>query len=127
MPRFELNYANKEHRSPRYLDINPSGRAPTLMTDGGDAITELVAIVGYLDELYLRDLMILTEPISRGKKRALESVGDDLIVRCKMWLWNLTVAFPVKESTPSLEVAGKAGCVLELLAFLKAQYAIMIF
>jgi glutathione S-transferase len=121
VPRYELDYANREHRSPRYLNINPSGRAPTLIVDGGDAITESAAIVEYLEELYPRRPMIGTEPISRAKVRALERVGNDLIVRCQMWLWNLTDAFPAKEPTPSLEVAGKAyRYVLELLDILES-------
>jgi glutathione S-transferase len=65
--------------------------------------------------------MIGTEPISRAKVRVLERVGNDLIVRCHMWLWNLTDAFPAKEPTPSLEVAGKAyRYVLELFDILES-------
>lgn len=108
VPRYELDYANKEHRSLHYLGINPSGRAPTLITDGGEAITESAAIVEYLEELYPEHSMMGTEPISRAKIRALERVGNDLIVRSQMWLWNLTDAFPAKEPNPSLEVAHKA-------------------
>lgn len=120
VPRYELDYANSEHRSPHYLNINPSGRAPTLITDSGDAITESAAIVEYLEELYPQHPLIGTEPISRAKVRALERVGNDLIVRCQMWLWNLTIAFPAKEPNPSLEVADKAyRYVLELIDILE--------
>ena len=52
VPRYELDYANDEHRSPGYLGINPSGRAPTLVTDGGLAITDSAAIVEYVEEFY---------------------------------------------------------------------------
>ena len=33
IPRYELDYAGGEHKSHEYLVINPSGRAPTLVTD----------------------------------------------------------------------------------------------
>jgi glutathione S-transferase len=52
VPRYELDYANGEHRSPSYLRINPSGRAPALVTDAGLSITDSAAIVEYLEELY---------------------------------------------------------------------------
>jgi glutathione S-transferase len=52
VPRYGLDYENKEHRSAEYLAINPSGRAPTLMTDAGGAITDSAAIVEYLEELH---------------------------------------------------------------------------
>ena len=48
VPRYEVDYANGEHRSERYLRINPAGRVPTLVTDAGAAITDSAAIVEYL-------------------------------------------------------------------------------
>ncbi len=120
LPRYELDYLNKEHRSTEYLTINPSGRAPTLITDEGIAISESAAIVEYLEELYPQAPMIGVEAASRAKVRALERVGNDLIVRCQMWLWNLTSAFPAKEPNPAREVADKAyRYVSELLNILE--------
>lgn len=107
VPRYELDYAQGEHRSPEYLAINPSGRAPTLVMDDGTAITDSAAIVEYLEELYPENPMMGTDAISRAKVRALERLGTDLIVRSQLWLWNATDAFPAKEARPSREVADR--------------------
>ena len=108
IPRYELDYANCEHRTPDYLRINPSGRAPALVTDDGFAITESAAIVEYLEECFPDRPMIGADPLTRARVRSLERIGNDLIVRCQMWLWNATTAFPSKEPAPSREVAESA-------------------
>ncbi|WP_375382522.1 glutathione S-transferase family protein [uncultured Sphingomonas sp.] len=122
VPRYELDYHGGEHRSPEYLRINPAGRAPALVTDGGVAITESGAIVEYLEELHPHHSMIGTDPLSRAKVRALERVGNDLCVRCQAWLWNLTDAFAAKEPDPSRPLADKVyRYVEELLDILEAS------
>jgi len=121
VPRYELDYAAGEHKSPRYLAINPSGRAPTLVTNGGVAITDSAAIVEYLEELYPEKPMIGTDAISRAKIRSLERLGTDLVVRSQLWLWNVTQSFQTKEPSPSLEAASKIfGYVTEILDVLEA-------
>jgi glutathione S-transferase len=121
VPRYELDYANKQHRSSKYLTINPSGRAPTLITDEGVAITESAVINEYLEELHPERPMIGTDALSRARVRAFERLGNDLIVRCQVWLWNLTDAFLAKEPEPSQEVARKAyRYVLEILDIMEA-------
>jgi len=107
VPRYELDYSQGEHRTPEYLAINPSGRAPTLVTDNGDAITDSAAIIEYLEELHPQMPMLGTNANSRAKIRALERMGTDLVARSQLWLWNVTPAFPVKEPSPSQEVASK--------------------
>jgi glutathione S-transferase len=121
VPRHELDYVNRMHRAPDYLAINPSGRAPTLVTDNGSAITESAAIVEYLEELYPEKPMIGTDALTRARVRAFERLGNDLIVRCQVWLWNLTDAFLAKEPEPSQEVARKSyRYVLEILDIMEA-------
>lgn len=105
VPRYELDYANGEHRSASYRAINPAGRAPTLVSDDGTVITESAAIVEYLEELHPERPMLGTSPLQRARVRALERVGNDLIVRSQAWLWNLTSAFKAKEPDPSAAVA----------------------
>lgn len=122
VPRYELDYANNEHRSARYLGINPAGRAPTLVTDAGLAITESAAIVEYLEELHPDKPMIGTEPLSRARIRSLERLGNDLIARSQLWLWNTTNAFPAKEPAPSKETADRTHrYVTELLDVLETE------
>ncbi|WP_460043085.1 glutathione S-transferase family protein [Pseudomonas sp. S2_H01] len=105
VPFHELDHVNLEHRSPAYLQINPSGRAPSLVTDEGVSITESAAIVEYLEELYPENPMIGIDPVSRAQVRALERTANDLIVRSQLWLWNVTGAFPRNEPEPSQEFA----------------------
>jgi glutathione S-transferase len=107
VPRYELNYRDSEHRLPSYLAINPSGRAPTLVTDDGSAITDSAAIVEYLEELHPNNPLMGSDLLHRARVRALERLGTDLIVRCQLWLWNSTTAFPAKEPLPSAETAAR--------------------
>jgi glutathione S-transferase len=122
VPRYELDYANREHRSARYVNINPAGRAPTLVTDSGLAITESAAIVEYLEELYPDRPMMGLDPLSRARVRSLERLGNDLIARGQLWLWNRTDAFPAKEPAPSQETADRTHrYVSELLDVLEKE------
>lgn len=122
VPRYELDYASGEHRTARYLDINPAGRAPTLVTDSGLAITESAAIVEYLEELYPDRPMIGSDPLARARVRSLERLGNDLVARGQLWLWNRTCAFPAKEHVPSQEAADRMHrYVTELLDVLEKE------
>ncbi|WP_410014038.1 glutathione S-transferase family protein [Sodalis sp. RH24] len=122
IPRYELDYANGEHRSVRYLGINPSGRAPTLVTDTGLAITDSAAIVEYLEERFPDRPMIGSDPLSRARVRSLERLGSDLVARGQLWLWNQTNAFPAKEPAPSQETADRISRYLsELLDILEKE------
>lgn len=122
IPRYELDYANGEHRTARYLSINPAGRAPTLVTDSGLAITESAAIVEYLEELYPDQPMIGSEPLERARVRTLAMLGNDLVARGQLWLWNRTGAFPAKERVPSQETAERMHhYVSELLDVLEKE------
>ena len=107
VPRYEVDYANGEHQSDHYLRINPAGRAPTLVTDTGLAITDSAAIIEYLEELHPGRPMIGADPLARARVRSLERLGADLIGRCQLWLWNQTSAFPAKEASPSKETADR--------------------
>jgi len=122
IPRYELDYEKGEHRSDRYLDINTAGRAPTLITDSGLAITESAAIVEYLEELHPDRPMIGAAPLVRARVRSLERLGSDLIARSQLWLWNRTGAFPGKERAPSQETAERMyRYVTELLDVLEKE------
>ena len=122
VPRYELDYANGEHRSARYLAINPSGRAPALVIDDGIAITDSGAIVEYLEELHPDRPMIGTDALSRARVRSLERLGSDLVARGQLWLWNQTGAFRAKEPAPSNETSDRTyRYILELLDVLEAE------
>jgi len=122
VPRYELDYENKEHRSAAYLAINPSGRAPTLVTDAGVAITDSAAIVEYLEELHPERPMIGTDASSRARVRSLERLSADLVARGQLWLWNRTDAFPAKEPAPSRDAADRIfRYITELLDVLEKE------
>ncbi|AUG55574.1 glutathione S-transferase family protein [Thalassospira marina] len=106
IPRYELDYANREHKSPAYLALNAAGRAPALVTDSGEVIADSAAIVEYLEELYPANSMIGNDAATRAKVRALERLGTDLVVRAQIWLWNETNNFPFMQARPSSEMAG---------------------
>jgi glutathione S-transferase len=122
VPRYELDYANGEHRSLAYLQINPSGRAPALVTDDGLTITDSAAIVEYLEELYPERPMIGADRASRARVRSIERLGSELVARFQLWLWNATDKFPAKEPAPSREVAERTcGYVEEMLDVLETS------
>jgi glutathione S-transferase len=122
VPRYELDYENKEHRSAQYLAINPAGRAPTLVTDDGRALTDSAAIVEYLEELHPEHPMIGTDASSRARVRSLERLAADLVGRGQLWLWNRTNAFPGKEPSPSPETADRMlGYVDEIIDVLEKE------
>ena len=122
VPRYELDYANGEHRSLRYLSINPSGRAPALATDTGLVITDSAAIIEYLEERHPDRPMIGTDSLSRARVRSLERLGSDLVARGQLWLWNKTSAFSAKEPAPSQGTADRISrYVSELLDVLETE------
>ena len=46
-----LNFKNNQQNSPDYLRINPKGRVPALVTDGG-VLTETPAILAFLAQSF---------------------------------------------------------------------------
>jgi glutathione S-transferase len=46
-----LSFANREHKSPEYLALNPRGKVPTLK-DGDFVVYESLAVMAYLDKKY---------------------------------------------------------------------------
>jgi maleylacetoacetate isomerase len=58
-----------EQRTPAYLDLNPAGLVPTIEVNG-HRITQSLAIIDYLDNMYPEPRLIPTDPLARA--RALE-------------------------------------------------------
>jgi maleylpyruvate isomerase len=65
-------------RSDDYLALNPQGLVPALVTDGGDVLTQSLAIIEYLDETQPAPPFLPAAPVERARVRgiALEIACD---------------------------------------------------
>ncbi|HLG83421.1 MAG TPA: maleylacetoacetate isomerase [Bradyrhizobium sp.] len=59
-----------EQCAPAYLAINPQGLVPTLESDGGDILTQSLAIIEWLDETHPNPPLLPKDPLRRAKVRA---------------------------------------------------------
>src|SRR5438477_11282660 len=59
-----------EQRDPAYLAINPQGLVPTLQDDRGAALTQSLAIIEWLDEMYPDPPLLPKDPLRRAHVRA---------------------------------------------------------
>jgi maleylacetoacetate isomerase len=60
-----------EQRREDYLDINPQGLVPALALDDGQVLTQSMAIIEFLDELYPQPALLPAQPLARARVRAL--------------------------------------------------------
>ena len=58
-------------REPDYLDLNPQGLVPSLVTDDGAVLTQSLAIIEWLDETYPAPLLLPGTPVERARVRSL--------------------------------------------------------
>nr|WP_229421181.1 glutathione S-transferase N-terminal domain-containing protein [Telluria antibiotica] len=66
----EIVGASAENRRPACLDVNPQGLVPALLTDDGVLLTQSLAIVEYLDEVYPEPPLLPLEAATRAWVRA---------------------------------------------------------
>ena len=59
-----------QNRQQAYLDVNPQGLVPALLADDGVLLTQSLAIVEYLDEVYPQAPLLPTAPATRAWVRA---------------------------------------------------------
>lgn len=69
-----VNLPKGEQRKPEYLARNPLGRLPILELDDGLCLTESLAIIEYLEELYPEPPVIGRTAIERARVRELERI-----------------------------------------------------
>ncbi len=67
-----VDFLKGEQNSPEHLARNPAGTAPVLELDDGSYLTESLAIIEYLEELYPEPSMIGSDPLSRARTREAE-------------------------------------------------------
>jgi maleylpyruvate isomerase len=68
-----------EHRLSEFLQINAQGLVPALGLDDGVVLTQSVAIIEYLDELYPEPPLLPAQPLARARVRALtQAIASDI-------------------------------------------------
>jgi maleylpyruvate isomerase len=68
-----------EHRLADFLRINVQGLVPALALDDGTVLTQSVAIIEYLEEIYPQPPLLPAEPLARARVRALtQSIVSDI-------------------------------------------------
>lgn len=63
-----------EHRLPEFLALNPQGLLPALETYDGHVLTQSLAIIEYLDELFPEPALLPTDLVQRAKVRAVAQI-----------------------------------------------------
>lgn len=66
-----LNLPAGDHRRPDYLALNPKGTIPTLVLDGGQALTEFQAIAFWLARTYPRKRLLPDDTLLAAQAMAL--------------------------------------------------------
>ena len=60
-----------EHKAPEYASRIGDALVPTLVTDGGTALSQSMAIIEYLDETHPTPALLPSTPLARARVRAL--------------------------------------------------------
>lgn len=60
-----------EHRDPAYLERVGDALVPTLVTDGGAALSQSMAIIEYLEDTHPTPALLPSTPLARARVRAL--------------------------------------------------------
>lgn len=66
-----VNLLQAEQKAAAYTQLNPQGLVPALETDGGELLSQSVAIMEYLDEAYPQAPLLPADPLSRARVRSL--------------------------------------------------------
>lgn len=72
--QISVNLPKGEQRKPEHLARNPLGRLPILELDDGSCLTESLAIIEYLEELYPEPSVIGRTALERARVRELERI-----------------------------------------------------
>jgi maleylpyruvate isomerase len=66
-----VHLRKQAQRAPDYLEVNPQGLIPTLLTDDGHALTQSLAIIEYLDETHPQPPLLPADSGARARVRSL--------------------------------------------------------
>ncbi|MBW2282211.1 MAG: glutathione S-transferase family protein [Deltaproteobacteria bacterium] len=76
-----VNLPKGEQKSAEHQARNPLGRLPVLELDDGSFLTESLAIIEYLDELYPEPPLIGRDPLERARVREIERIAEMSVLR----------------------------------------------
>lgn len=62
----QVDMTKREHKSPAFLKMNPSGKVPVLELDDGRYLSESIAICRYLEGVYPQPNLFGTDPFEMG-------------------------------------------------------------
>ena len=91
-----------EHKAPDYAGRIGDALVPTLVTDGGTALSQSMAIIEYLDETHPSPPLLPAEPLARAQVRALAQM-----VACEMHPPNNLRVLNYLVQTLKVDEAGK--------------------
>lgn len=74
MASIHLTRDGGQQRQPDYRAINPQMRVPSLTLSSGETLTQSMAIIEYLDEVYPEPPLLPADPVERAKVRALAQI-----------------------------------------------------
>ncbi len=80
LPEVAVSLVEGEQKRPEHLRRNPLGKLPVLELADGSFLTESLAIVEYLEELYPDPPMIGVDPIERARVRERERIAEIAVV-----------------------------------------------
>src|SRR5687768_6335950 len=69
-----VKFATGDHRQPTYQAVNPQMRVPALELDGGEVLTQSLAMIEYLDEVHPQPPFLPRDPVDRARVRAVAQI-----------------------------------------------------
>jgi maleylacetoacetate isomerase len=69
--RVSVHLRRGSQRALEYLELNPQGLVPSLVTDAGDVLTQSLAIIEWLDETYREPPLLPPSAAERARVRSL--------------------------------------------------------
>ncbi|HVF64346.1 MAG TPA: maleylacetoacetate isomerase [Casimicrobiaceae bacterium] len=99
-----LHLARGEQRNADYLALNPQGLVPALVTDHGRLLTQSLAIIDWLDEMYPSPTLLPDDPLERARVRAIA-----LAIACDIHPLNNTRVLSYLTATLGLSEAQRNG------------------
>jgi maleylpyruvate isomerase len=100
MTSVHLTKDGGQHRKPEFQSINPQMRVPALELSSGEVLTQSLAIIAYLDEIYPDPPLMPADALERAHVRAMAQ-----IVACDIHPLNNLVALQYLKRTLKHEQA----------------------